>query len=183
MTTIKEQVINSRTIRLYNADATSLLTDYDVTITKSDNGRAFIQCNNVDESQKVSDLFFTNNEYHNAVTYSLFFKSNTEFTDEESAKNAFLALCDTNITYMRLNTDLFSGKLVVDTLQDYNTFKSQNDNDGAPVKFYHFNSGKNARGRTRTRTNDVRAPRTNDVRARSNDVRTNHGTASSTSDI
>jgi len=157
MTTIKEQVIISRTIRLYNGEATNLVDDRDVVVTKTDTlNRAFIQSKTVEESQQVSDILFANGEYHNSVTYALFFKATEEVTDEDTAKTVFLTICPTaNISYMRLNNDKFSGKLVVDTLADYVTFKSQNDVVNTPIKFYHFNGGKN----TRQPRQDTRQPR------------------------
>ena len=115
MTTIKEQVINSRTIRIYNGESVSLLPDNaDMIITKSGNGKAFIQSKTIEESQKISDILFTNGEYHNSVTYSLFFKADVAFADEDTAKTTFQSICTTNISYMRLNDDRVSGKLVID---------------------------------------------------------------------
>ena len=141
MSTETERVILSRTIRVNEEFDAELLSDYVTTVTKTDSGRSFIQCESVDDAKAVYRLLADNESNPISISYSLFFKSNDQFKTEEEARSSLTQIHECNVTYFRLNTDGHTGKLVVDTLDDYNAYKHY-EVENAP-KFYHFNTNRN----------------------------------------
>lgn len=151
MSTETERVILSRTIRVNEEFDTGLISDYVTTVTKTDTGRSFVQCETVDDARAVYRILADKELKPISISYSLFFKSNDHFETEEDALNTLTQIHDCNVTYFRLNTDGHTGKLVVDTLDDYNVYKHY-EVDNAP-KFYHFNTNRN---RKPVRKDDVK---------------------------
>lgn len=171
----KERVINSRTIRVNAGYDEALLSDYTVTATTSENGRTFIECTTVEDARNVFQVLSENELNPISISYSLFFKSDNKFESEEEATTAFQEICNCVVTYMRVNTDGHTGKLVVDTLDDYNTFKNYNVNS-TELRFYHFNSNRNnTRTFRRTETDTRPAPRRNANTGRGANANTGRG--------
>ena len=129
-------VVNSRTISLKNEFDTSLISEYNANITTMESGHVFIQCESVEISQKVFDILVENGHKVRIVSYALFFRSTDEMTEDE-ARMIFSSMSDINIVYARVDANGHTGKLVVDTWDDYCVFKDCEDEEKT-IKFYHF---------------------------------------------
>ena len=151
MTTVQVPTfIISRTIRCNDTECdTSFVTDHvdtnGIIVTKSTIGRTFFQCPNVADAEQVFKQLTENGDKPSYITYSLFFKNPTQmdqdtFNDDMSSIVTNIST-DVNVTYQRLDNNGFTGKLVVDVLDDYMKFKNFNEDDS--VKFYHFDSNRN----------------------------------------
>ena len=141
-----ERIINSRTFSITGEFDSTLLEAYNVKITTTENNRVFIECTSLDDAKAVNQVLTDANLNPYNVSYSLFYKAGYELESEEAVREAFVAICPTaNITYMRLDPNSTTGKLVVDTLDDYQTFKAKNDDEEFGIKFFHFN-GRRSRG-------------------------------------
>lgn len=144
-----EQVINSRTFSINGEFDSALLGDYNVDVTTTESGRVFIQCDSLDDAAKVYTVLVDGGYRTRIVSYSLYYKSTDGvFENEENVRELFNTICPhANIIYMRLNNDNVSGKLVVDTLADYQVFKAQNAIEEAGIQFFHFNTRNSRKGK------------------------------------
>jgi hypothetical protein len=123
----------SRTIRVTHEG------DYNVTVnhgvTQADNGRRFLVFATVEEAVQAYDELKAENVKASYLTYSLFVKSQSEL-DQDSLKTQVLALVSSaNITYLRVDDNLHTGKVVVDLLTDYQTLKAGSTDT---LRFFHF---------------------------------------------
>lgn len=171
MTTQEKQVSQtiSRTIRINDGNDVKL-DGFEISVSKSEKGRAFIQCADTNVAEKVFNSLNEQEKRPLYISYSLYAINNSQMTEEEF-RNIALSICpNVNITYMRVNNNGTTGKLVVDILDDYLTFKKQTNNDN--IKFFHFNNRKPdstqskpverpvARGREHTKNTQTRPRRT-----------------------
>jgi len=123
----------SRTIRVSHEG------DYNVTVnhgvTQADNGRRFLVFTTVDEAIQAYEELKADNVKASYLTYSLFVKSQAEL-NQDSLKTQVLALvAGANVTYMRVDDNLHTGKVVVDLLTDYQTIKAASTDE---LRFFHF---------------------------------------------
>lgn len=133
-------VVNSRTISIKGDFDLAILGDYEelVTVTTSETGKTYIECKDIEDAQIIYDVFKENELNPRVVSYSLFFRSPDELTEAE-AQTIFAGMTSANITYMRVDENGHTGKLVVDTLDDYKELKAfDGDDDSVGIKFYHF---------------------------------------------
>jgi hypothetical protein len=158
--------VNSKTLSIRNHDDDfdeSIINDYleNVTFTYLESGNIYIQCDSLEIAQLVHDCLVEDEKKVRIVSYSLFFRSVDELT-EEDATTIFGSMCDVNIVYIRVDSNGHTGKLVVDTWEDYKVFKEYED-DEQSLKFYHFDprakskirKGKKNRGKNRNEDVEV----------------------------
>lgn len=129
-------IVNGRTICIKDTLDREILGDFTdlVIVTTSTTNKTFIECQTVDDAQILFDVFVENNLKPRIVTYSLFFRSIEPIT-EDQARTIFEGMTTGIITYMRVDNNNYTGKLVVDTLESYREFKSFEDEG---LQFYHF---------------------------------------------
>lgn len=133
-------VTPSRTIRLISETVPTLSVTYNV--TEAGGNKRFLTFNSIENAvQAFNEL--RENLRPSYVTYSLFAKSQNELTTE-MLRNHVLGLIPTaNITYLRVDDNLHTGKVVVDNLEDYQNIKSSTNES---YRFFHFDP-KRVRGR------------------------------------
>jgi len=140
MTETVEQVssftVNGRTLGLNKDFDRSILGDYEPTVkvTVVQSGKVFIECESIADAAVLFETFKENELRPRVISYSLFFRSKDELTVDE-ATSIFSSMTDANIMYIRVDKNNHTGKLVVDTLSDYQAFKSFEDET---LQFYHF---------------------------------------------
>ena len=123
----------SRTIRVTHEG------DYNVSVnhgvTKADNGRYFLTFTTLEDAIKAFGELRAAEVRSSYLTYSLFVKSQAELT-EDSLKSQVLAIVpEANVTYLRVDDNSHTGKVVVDLLGDYQTIKGSS---GETLRFFHF---------------------------------------------
>jgi hypothetical protein len=133
--------VNSRTLSVKNTDEDfddCVICEYleNTTITYLDSGNVYLQCDTVEDAQSIYDLLTDAGKKVRIVSYSLFFRSADEMT-EDDARSIFESMGDINIVYVRVDANNHTGKLVVDTWDDYKVFKEYEDEEKS-IKFYHF---------------------------------------------
>jgi hypothetical protein len=130
-------VVNGRTLSLASDFDRDILGDYvsSVNVFISPNGRAFVECANIEDAQVLFETFRENDLKPRVSNYSLFFRS-TEAVTYQEARIIFEGLTNANIMYMRVDDNNHTGKLVVDSLEEYQALKAYEDNT---MQFYHFN--------------------------------------------
>ena len=136
-------IVNSRTLNVKNTDKDfdeSLIDEYfeNMTITYLESGNVYIQCDTIESAQSIYDQLSENGKKIRIISYSLFFRSVDKLT-EDDARFIFGSMSDINIVYVRVDANGHTGKLVVDTWDDYKIFKEYEDGEKA-IKFYHFDS-------------------------------------------
>jgi len=146
----------SRTIRLGEGD-------YNISInhgvSTSDTGRRFLTFTTTDEAHTAFDELRAAGIKSSYISYSLFVKSQPELVEDTLKASVVALVPDANVTYVRVDDNKHTGKVVVDLLGDYQSIKSSS---GTDLRFFHFDP-KRIRNDTRTpRTDgpDTRPPRT-----------------------
>jgi hypothetical protein len=123
----------SRTIRVSHEG------DYNVTVnhgvTQADNGRRFLVFTTLAEAIQAYGELKAENVKASYLTYSLFVKSQAELTSDSLRTQVLGLVPEANITYMRVDDNLHTGKVVVDLLTDYQTVKAASTDD---LRFFHF---------------------------------------------
>jgi hypothetical protein len=137
MEQVQETVTNtptpSRTIRVTHNG------DYNVSInhgvTQAENGRRFLTFSTIDEAITAYTELRAAEVKASYLTYSLFVKSQEELTEDSLRKQVLELVPNVNVTYLRVDENKHTGKVVVDLLVDYQMIKSSsNDN----LRFFHF---------------------------------------------
>lgn len=144
--------VNGRTISLRSDFDRVILGDYAdlVTVTTADSGRVFVECGSIDDATVLFDTFKDNDMKPRIVSYSLFFRSQEELTEDE-ARSIFSGMTEATIVYMRVDPNGHTGKLVVDTLADYRALKAYDDDT---IQFFHFDPKARNRRRNKNRDDD-----------------------------
>ena len=123
----------SRTIRL-NSNG-----DYNVSVnhgvTQAENGRRFLTFSNVDDAIVAYSELKDSDIKASFLTYSLFVKSQDELTQEVLKTQVLKLVPDVNVTYLRVDDNKHTGKIVVDLLTNYQVIKSASDDN---FRFFHF---------------------------------------------
>ena len=128
--------VNGRTLGLNKDFDRSMLGDYEssVTISIAQTGKVFVECESIADAAVLFETFKENELRPRVVSYSLFFRSKDQLSADD-ALTIFSSMTDANIMYMRVDKNGHTGKLVVDTLSDYQALKSFEDDT---LQFYHF---------------------------------------------
>ena len=140
-------IVNGRTLCITRNYDDDIIDDFgsSVVTSSSETGKTFFECNTIATAQTLYDALRKNDLNPRVVTYSLFFKSPDQLTHDE-AHEIFTGMTSSNITYMRVDKNGYTGKLVVDVLQDYINLKSfDGDDDSVGIKFYRFKPKTNNR--------------------------------------
>ena len=123
----------SRTIRITHDGDYTVSVNHGV--TKAENGRSFLTFSTVDEAITAFGELRAADVRSSYLTYSLFVKSQAELT-EESLKTQVLAIVPSaHVTYLRVDDNTHTGKVVVDLLEDYQTVKGSSSET---LRFFHF---------------------------------------------
>jgi len=122
----------SRTIRLQECDFN---IDVEHSLFKADNGKQFITFNTVEDAKSAFTQLKEANIRGSFLTYSLFVKSQNELNENDLREHILNLIPHANITYIRIDNNLHTGKVVVDLLTDYQTVKSSSSTE---LKFFHF---------------------------------------------
>jgi hypothetical protein len=123
----------SRTIRItHNGDYTVSVNHG---VTQADNGRRFLTFTTIDEAVTAFGELRAADIKSSYLTYALFVKSQAELTEESLKEEVLKLVADANVTYLRVDGNLHTGKVVVDVLADYQTIKSSSSDD---LRFFHF---------------------------------------------
>jgi hypothetical protein len=142
----------SRTIRITHDGDYTVSVNHGV--TKAENGRSFLTFTTVDEAMTAFAELRAADVRSSYLTYSLFVKSQAELT-EDSLRTQVLALVPgAHVTYLRVDDNTHTGKVVVDLLEDYQTVKGSS---GETLRFFHFDP-------KRVKSQGSRAPREGDSR-------------------
>lgn len=132
--------VNSKTLSVFKLEDITILDDYleHITITTLDNGKVFIESNSVELSKEIYNKLVEAGNKVKIVSYSLFFRFSDEVTETE-ARDIFMTMNSCNITFLRVDTNKHTGKLVVDTWDDYKSFKDFEDEEET-IRFFHFDT-------------------------------------------
>jgi hypothetical protein len=142
----------SRTIRITHDGDYTVSVNHGV--TKAENGRSFLTFTTVEEAMTAFGELRAADVRSSYLTYSLFVKSQAELT-EDSLKTSVLALVPSaHVTYLRVDDNTHTGKVVVDLLEDYQTIKGSSSET---LRFFHFDP-------KRVKSQGSRAPREGDHR-------------------
>ena len=137
----------SRTIRITHDGDYTVSVNHGV--TKAENGRSFLTFTTVDEAMTAFAELRAADVRSSYLTYSLFVKSQSELT-EDSLRTEVLALVPSaRVTYLRVDDNTHTGKVVVDLLEDYQTVKGSSSET---LRFFHFDP-------KRVKSQGSRAPR------------------------
>jgi hypothetical protein len=128
----KNSPIVSRTIR---TDKTDYVLDIEHTLFQAENYKQFLTFKTVSDADLAFQKLKEANVRSLFLTYSLFVKSQNELTEEDLRTFVLNIAPTANITYIRINSNLHTGKLVVDILSDYQLIKKSSTDD---LKFFHF---------------------------------------------
>ena len=145
----------SRTIRLHECDFN---IDVEHSVFKAENGKQFLTFNTVDDAKSAFTQLKEANIRGSFLTYSLFVKSQNELKENELRTHILDLIPQANITYIRIDNNLHTGKVVVDLLTDYQSIKSSSSSE---LKFFHFDPKRvksNRPQQRQMRTNDVSTP-------------------------
>jgi len=123
----------SRTIRIGEGDINISVSDYDVSTSES--GKRFMIFKSIESAMTAFQELRAAEIRTSYVTYSLFVKCNEELTDEMLRDHVLEVSPTSNITYLRIDSNMHTGKLVVDMLSDYQAVKASS---GEVVRFFHF---------------------------------------------
>jgi len=123
----------SRTIRVNHEGEYNVSVNHGV--THADNGRRFLVFTTVDDAIHAYEELKTQNVKASYLTYSLFVKSQAELTEDSLRTQVQTLVPGTNVTYLRVDDNLHTGKVVVDLLTDYQTVKAASTED---LRFFHF---------------------------------------------
>ena len=142
----------SRTIRITHDGDYTVSVNHGV--TKAENGRSFLTFTTVEEAMTAFAELRAADVRSSYLTYSLFVKSQAELT-EDTLKTQVLALVPSaHVTYLRVDDNTHTGKVVVDILEDYQTVKGSSSET---LRFFHFDP-------KRVRSQGSRPPREGDSR-------------------
>lgn len=132
--------VNSKTLSVFKLEDITILDDYleHITLTTLDNGKVFIESDSVELSKEIYDILTNAGNKVKIVSYSLFFRFSDEVTETE-ARDIFMTMNSCNITFLRVDTNKHTGKLVVDTWDDYKSFKDFEDEEES-IRFFHFDT-------------------------------------------
>ena len=123
----------SRTIRVTHDGDYSVSTNHG--ITRAENGRRFLVFSTVDDAIKAYNELKTAEVKASYLTYSLFVKFQDELSQDTLKTKIIEFAPNSNVTYLRVDENLHTGKVVVDLLTDYQSLKAlSNDN----LRFFHF---------------------------------------------
>jgi len=140
----------SRTIRITHDGDYTVSVNHGV--TKAENGRSFLTFSTLDEAMTAFAELRAAEVRSSYLTYSLFVKSQAELT-EDSLRTEVLALVPSaHVTYLRVDDNTHTGKVVVDILEDYQTIKGSSSET---LRFFHFDP-------KRVRSQGSRPPREGD---------------------
>ena len=127
-----QQPTVSRTIKCDQGDYTVSVQH---TVFNTENGKSFLTFSTVADAAET----FTNLRAAGVrcyyLSYSLFVKTQNDLTEDSLRAATFALVPDANLTYMRVDTNGHTGKVVVDLLPDYQTLKSSM---GGEYRFFHF---------------------------------------------
>ena len=126
-------LIVSRTIRITESGEYKVSTNH--SFAQADKGSRFLSFTTLDDASIAFNELKEANMRPSYLTYSLFIKSQEELTDEFVRTYITKLLPNVNITYIRINNNKHTGKVVVDFLTDYQTIKSSSTDD---LRFFHF---------------------------------------------
>jgi len=137
MEQVQETVTNtptpSRTIRVtHNGDYTVSINHG---VTQAENGRRFLTFPTVDEAIIAYTELRAAEVKASYLTYSLFVKSQEELTEDSLKTQALGLVPNANVTYLRVDENKHTGKVVVDLLTDYQMIKSSSVDN---LRFFHF---------------------------------------------
>jgi hypothetical protein len=140
----------SRTIRITHDGDYTVSVNHGV--TKAENGRSFLTFSTLEDAITAFGELRAADVRSSYLTYSLFVKSQAELT-EDSLKEQVLALVPSaHVTYLRVDDNTHTGKVVVDILEDYQTVKGSSSET---LRFFHFDP-------KRVRSQGSRPPREGD---------------------
>lgn len=139
--------IPSRTIKSDNSNV--LEGTFKETI--ANNNQKFLFFETLEEAEKSYNILKSNNIRCKYVKYSLFIKSSLEITLDKARELILKLVPTTNISYLRVDNNKHTGKVEIDSFEDYLTLKSSE----LETKFFHFDSN---RIRINSRTKKVRNP-------------------------
>ena len=127
-----QQPTVSRTIKCDQGDYTVSAPH---TVFNTENGKSFLTFSTVADAAEAFTALRAAGVRCYYLSYSLFVKTQSDLT-EDSLRAATLALVPSaNVTYLRVDTNGHTGKVVVDLLPDYQTLKSS---VGGEFRFFHF---------------------------------------------
>jgi len=148
----------SRTIRIGEGDINISVSDYDVSTSES--GKRFMIFKSIESAMTAFQELRAAEIRTSYVTYSLFVKCNEELTDEMLRDHVLEVSPTSNITYLRIDSNMHTGKLVVDMLADYQAVKASS---GEVVRFFHFDPKRvKPRFQSQGRSDNSRDFRSND---------------------
>ena len=123
----------SRTIRVTHDGDYTVSVNHGV--SKADNGRSFLTFTTLEEAITAFTELRAADIRSSYLTYSLFVKSQTELTEDSLRTQVLAIVPSANLTYVRVDSNNHTGKVVVDILTDYQTVKASS---GENLKFFHF---------------------------------------------
>jgi hypothetical protein len=137
MEPVQETVTNiptpSRTIRVtHNGDYTVSINHG---VTQAENGRRFLTFSTIDEAVIAYTELRAAEVKASYLTYSLFVKSQEEHSEDTLKAQVLGLVPNANVTYLRVDENKHTGKVVVDLLTDYQMIKSSS---GDSLRFFHF---------------------------------------------
>jgi uncharacterized membrane protein YgcG len=127
-----QQPTVSRTIKCDQGDYTVSVPH---NVFNTENGKSFLTFSTTADAANAFTALRAAGVRCYYLSYSLFVKTQSDLT-EDSLRAATLALVPAaNLTYLRVDTNGHTGKVVVDLLPDYQTLKS---GMGGEFRFFHF---------------------------------------------
>ena len=140
----------SRTIRITHDGDYTVSVNHGV--TKTEHGRSFLTFTTLEDAITAFGELRAAEVRSSYLTYSLFVKSQTELTEDTLRTQVLAIVPSANVTYLRVDDNTHTGKVVVDILEDYQTVKGTANET---LRFFHFDP-------KRVRSQGSRAPRDGD---------------------
>ena len=140
----------SRTIRITHDGDYTVSVNHGV--TKTEHGRSFLTFTTLDDAITAFGELRAAEVRSSYLTYSLFVKSQAELTEDTLRTQVLAIVPSANVTYLRVDDNTHTGKVVVDILEDYQTVKGTTNE---ALRFFHFDP-------KRVRSQGARAPRDGD---------------------
>lgn len=139
----------SRTIRITHDGDYTVSVNHGV--TKTEHGRSFLTFTTLEDAITAFGELRAAEVRSSYLTYSLFVKSQAELTEDTLRTQVLAIVPSANVTYLRVDDNTHTGKVVVDLLEDYQTVKGTTSET---LRFFHFDP-------KRVRSQGSRAPREN----------------------
>ena len=140
----------SRTIRITHDGDYTVSVNHGV--TKTEHGRSFLTFTTLEDAITAFGELRAAEVRSSYLTYSLFVKSQAELTEDTLRTQVLAIVPSANVTYLRVDDNTHTGKVVVDLLEDYQTVKGT---ASETLRFFHFDP-------KRVRSQGSRAPRDGD---------------------